>query len=527
MNTSDNEWVSRVIGNAGFTPRKGEVAKVALEIRRLGKVIDVDTVREVATRLAVRDTATMQAEHRANVGLDEDGDAVPVGLEALRKALEALHGDVLVIDGRATGQGNYALKLQTPVGVHLSEGTAAGWMAQAREDVEAASRFECPFCHRKVAWDGGERGGSCPSCSACHDRDVGRLATRCGLVSSGADVAVAALADIGGTFHEDRRHNVFWARSASWLKGHPLGKALQGVEGPSRARGITDIALLVDADLASGEVIERAGAATTWREVVALGEPEADPVGGDHDDPPDDNWLRVGWCRNCVHGLVTHDGSDSISGVWSSFHSEDRTHCVRPLDARKDLKDLREMLDPQPTKARGYRTNHVGTFANSLIDAAMAGLFRVDARGEGLEGRAPEELGGYVGPLCPAYAPDPDALFEWGDHRLAGAKAPVEFGEPDHDRIAREEKAERLRLDWAATGEIMRALRSDRVGGPVLRKKIQMSNVTDLDADRARRPPGTPPARRGPGTGPVHAVAGHLRHQRVGNGGHVPGRPAP
>ena len=485
MDTSENQRVSLAIGKAGFTPRKGEVAKVAAEIRRLGLPIDEGTVREAATRLGVRDNATMQAEHKANTGLDDDeAEAGPKGLDALAAALEALHEDVVVIDGQDMGHGYYALKLQTPVGVYLSEGTAAGWMAQARADVRAASEFACPFCGAGLAWEPGKAGGSCPSCRACHDRDAGRLAVACGLSAAPADVAVAALADIHGTFRADEAHNVFWARPASAIEGHPLGKALEGVEGPSMADGTVEVALLADNDMATADVMAAAMAAPGWREARDAGEGHGECGYSAKHPWAMEGWLRTGTCRECVHGLVTHDRSDCIEGVYSFGHSRDSTHCVRPLDARKYLDELRGLLSPEPTRARGYRTNDIGIFGNAVIDAAMAGLFQVDDKGDGLEGRAPDELGGYVGPLCPGFVLDPDALCDRGDLRHLPATIPVVFGEPDGGRIAREEAAARLRLDWTAARDILLALRTDGEAGPVLRAKVQMSGINGPGADR-------------------------------------------
>lgn len=343
--------------------------------------------------------------------------------QALCQELESWHPDVDVQECVWLDKNLYAMKIQTPRGTYLDEGTAADWRALVRRDIAESQRApQCPLCGAHSI-NMATNPIRCAHCGAqgwplsVYPTDLDQWITQY-LAPLTPPQALALLREQKPTLSLDDLpdgRTVLWARL-------PLvcdGSLVTGFEDAvARARGAWNAPAPVTQRI---PLLLNTEECPEGRIPALLAAEELDEqdwaVFRDQMDAP----IRVphcGFCRYAWH-VATRDS-------WNT----ENWYCTYPTRAHElSCDDVSEEGQDSPFPGRGPGLSAMRVqLKSALMGRVLAAFPRVTdpARGrEGLEART----GVFHGPLCPDFAWDTDHIELNGEpYRPLKVSVPLVFG---------------------------------------------------------------------------------------------------
>lgn len=369
-------------------------------------------------------------------------------VQQLADRLTSLHPEVDLIQGAYLGGGRYAVKLQTPITVYLTEGSAQALERLVRDDIEACQTFGCPFCKQPLEFVSTALRVRC-DCGAIGAASATELLMGLGVDAWPAAQAYAALAQFDETVVDDVARRMLWARLPQPLAAPSL---LDTVVGPSGEVESHDHPWLLNAEDAPEAL---AAASETAQE---LGELETLYAAF----PDAQNLWQPATCTHCRHCATLEDSRNTIGGLDSSWLPTQNPVCVYPLAGDAFTEAFagagqygQPLFELRATQLRDYQTDEPAKVWNALLERVLAECHFVEGPARGLEAFAQGVLQRFFGPVCPRFALNPDhSDFGGYPYAVLPAPVPTQFGVTDFERERREREAQQA-------AECERALRAD------------------------------------------------------------------
>lgn len=385
---------------------------------------------------------------------------------SLAKELEALHPDVAVVDMVETDRNIYTVKVQTPIGVYITEGSAGQIRQFVKRDVEAVGQFHCAFCKTPLTWSNQVSHGQCPYCNGYFAKGHDELITALKLNDLSVSHALGYLDQFSTLFIKDPIYRLVWGRApkSADCDNHAVFK----IEGPEVSSALSDVPVLLNVEIAE-DVADELKKTT---KIEALCEILAD------EDQKES--ITFPTCELCVH-CAMRPGSPDLN--------EDIPMCAYPLNglelAENFFSGSSSPTRPTELYFMSERNKHgvtdgVAVIWNRLLTQVID-FIEEKYPDKPLKAFAPPPFNRFITPICSRFKLMKDH-YSLDDFPLAllRQRVTLSFDVADLVSIKKAREDEQIIAQWQAVFKRMGSLKNNPEAA-----KLLSGHIGSRDIDRA------------------------------------------